>query len=221
MGICGCGRECYEVNLRQVEPGVMFASLADGSSDISVNTVTLPYTHTSYWDEYGDQIDDISISMEKSNTMGLTVPSYVEIDKIEDLQKNTNNIGEKLDWKIVGIDPGSGEMQIIMNKVVPQYGLDEWTVVESSGPAMTAALAKAIDAKEPIVVALWEPHWAFIEWDLKYLEDPKNLFGDPDSLHTVARKGLKEDAPVAYKILEQHHWTQEDLGEVMVMIGSI
>lgn len=59
---------------------------------------------------------------------------------------------------------------------------------------------------------------AFIEWDLKYLKNPKNIFGEPDSLHAVARKGLKENALAAYKVLDQFHWTKKDMGKVMLMI---
>lgn len=150
--------------------------------------------------------------------MGLAVPSYVKINSIEDLKKDTNDIGEKLDWTITGIDPGAGEMQITKNTVMPKYGLNKWKLQASSGPAMTTALKKAIDSHDPIVVTLWEPHWAFLEWDLKYLEDPNNLYGEPDSLHAVARQGLEKDAPAAHKILKQFHWTAKDMGEVMVMI---
>ncbi len=210
----------YEINAQQVEAGAMFSGLASGSGDFSVGAVTLPNTHADYWDEFGDQIDDIGVTMEESVTMGLTVPSYVNIDSIEDMAENKNNIGDNTDWTIVGIDPGAGEMKITENDVMPGYGLDEWTLQSSSGPAMTAALKRAIESKEPVIVTLWEPHWAFIEWDLKYLEDPENYYGEPDSIHAVAREKLKEDAPAAYKILEQFQWESEDMGEVMSMIHN-
>ncbi|WP_174615158.1 glycine betaine ABC transporter substrate-binding protein [Virgibacillus ihumii] len=208
----------YDIELTQVTPGALFAGIADGSADMSVGAVTLPYTHESYWKKYGDQIDDIGITMKDSVTIGLAVPSYMKIDSLEDLTNNTNNIGKKLEKTIVGIDPGAGQMQLTKNKVMPGYNLDKWTLQATSAPAMTGALAGAIDDQKPIVVTLWEPHWAFIEWDLKYLKDPKNLFGEPDSLHAVARKGLKEDAPAAYKVLDQFHWTKQDMGKVMVKV---
>lgn len=208
----------YAVNLQQVEAGAMFSGIASGSSDFSVGAVTMPNTHADYWDEYGDQIDDIGITMENSVSMGLTVPSYVDIDSIEDMAENKDDIGEEVDWTIVGIDPGAGQMDITENDVMPGYGLGDWTLQSSSGPAMTAELKGAIDSNEPIIVTLWEPHWAFIEWNLKYLEDPENYYGEPDSIHAIAREGLKEDAPAAYKILDQFQWESEDMGEVMSMI---
>lgn len=208
----------YNIDIMQVEAGVMFSGIADGTGDFSVGAVTLPTTHKDYWEKYEDQVDDLGVTMDQSVTIGLAVPEYMDIDSLEDLEKNTNDIGDKLGRKIVGIDPGAGQMQITKNEVMPGYGLDKWELQSSSGAVMTAALKKAMDAHDPVVVTLWEPHWAFIEWDLKYLEDPKNLFGDPDSLHAIARKGLKEDAPAAHKMLKQFQWTSEDMGKVMVDI---
>lgn len=34
---------------------------------------------------------------------------------------------------------------------------------------------------------------------MKYLEDPDNVYGDREVIKTLARKGLKEDMPNAYK----------------------
>lgn len=208
----------YDIDLTQVEAGAMFSGLANGSGDISVGAVTLPTTHAEYWKEYKDQIDDLGVTMKGGTTIGLVVPSYVDIDSIEDLKKNKNNIGDELDWNIVGIDPGAGEMEVTKDEVMPGYGLDKWNLQSSSDSAMTAELKKAIDAHDPIIVTLWEPHWAFLEWDLKYLEDPEKLYGEAEDVHAVARQGLKKDAPAAYKVLKQFHWTADDMGEVMTEI---
>lgn len=210
----------YEIDLEQVEAGILFSGIADGSLDFSVGTATLPTTHKDYWDEYKDKIDDINISMDKSVTIGLAVPEYMDIDSLEDLRDNTNNVGDELDWKIVGIDPGAGEMEIAEQEVIPGYDLDDWNLESSSDAAMTAELKDAIENEEPVIVTLWEPHWAFIEWNLKYLEDPQNLFGEPNSLHAIGREGLEEDAPAAHKMLSQFEWTAEDMGEVMVDINN-
>lgn len=48
------------------------------------------------------------------------------------------------------------------------------------------------------------------------LEDPKGIYGgEGDQIYTVARKGLKEDAPRAYKVLEQYYETYDMLDEMM------
>ena len=56
----------------------------------------------------------------------------------------------------------------------------------------------------------------FSQYNLKYLEDPKGSFGGEESIHTIVRKGLKEDMPNAYKILNQFHWDVKDMESVML-----
>ncbi|MDR6998889.1 glycine betaine ABC transporter substrate-binding protein [Neobacillus niacini] len=123
-------------------------------------------------------------------------------------------VGDSVDYKIIGIDPGAGLMKASA-KALKDYGLDDWTLVEGSSAAMTAALKKAYDRKEPIIVTGWTPHWMFSKFDLKYLDDPKGSFGKDETIHTLARNGLKDDLPDAYKILDQFHWTPDDMGVVM------
>ena len=83
---------------------------------------------------------------------------------------------------------------------------------------MTAALKKAYDKEEPIIVTGWTPHWKFAEFDLKYLEDPKGTYGGEEQIRTIGRLGLADDLPEAHQILSQFNWSEEDMGEVMVAI---
>nr|WP_269135914.1 glycine betaine ABC transporter substrate-binding protein [Sporosarcina cyprini] len=130
---------------------------------------------------------------------------------------SSSSVGESVDYKITGIDPGAGIMEAT-DKAIEEYGLDKWTVTTGSGAAMTAALKKAYDKEEPIIVTGWTPHWKFAKFDLKYLDDPKGVYGGEEQIRTIARKGLKDDLPEAYEILSNFHWTEEDMGSVMVAI---
>jgi glycine betaine/proline transport system substrate-binding protein len=145
-------------------------------------------------------------------TFGLAACSGEKVDT------SSQSIGEQLDYKIVGIDPGAGLMKLTIDKVLPEYGLDNWEVVEGSGAAMTAALAKAYKKEEPIIITGWSPHWKFAEYDLKYLEDPKGIYGGAEDTHTIARLGLKDDHPDAHKLLDQFQWEPANLEAVMKLI---
>ncbi|HHY22082.1 MAG TPA: glycine/betaine ABC transporter [Bacilli bacterium] len=134
-----------------------------------------------------------------------------------DTSANVESVGQSVNYKITGIDPGAGIMEAT-DAAIEQYGLENWEVTTGSGAAMTAALKKAYDNEEPIIVTGWTPHWKFSKFDLKYLEDPKGVYGGEENIHTIARLGLKEEHPNAYKLLDQFNWTVEDMGEVMVMI---
>jgi glycine betaine/proline transport system substrate-binding protein len=130
----------------------------------------------------------------------------------------TNNsegsVGDSVDYKIIGIDPGAGLMKATA-KVIEDYTLEDWTLIEGSSAAMTAALKKAYDKEEPVIVTGWTPHWMFASYDLKYLEDPKGVFGEDENIHTIARNGLKDDHPEAYQVLDQFVWTPDDMNVVM------
>lgn len=64
----------------------------------------------------------------------------------------------------------------------------------------------------------WSPHWIFSRWDLKYLADPKGIYGTKEEIHTIVRQGLREDMPEVYAILKNFNWTPEDMSEVLLMI---
>lgn len=120
--------------------------------------------------------------------------------------------------EIVGIEPGSGTMNIAQ-EAVESYDLD-LELTPSSEPAMITELQNAIENEEPIVVTLWQPHWMFSEYDLKFLEDPKETLGASENIHTMVRKGLDKDQPSAYDLLNNFYWEVEDMNEVMAKFGQ-
>lgn len=119
---------------------------------------------------------------------------------------------------ITGIDAGAGVMSAT-EEAIAEYELDI-ELMPSSGAAMTAALHSAIENEEWIVVTGWTPHWKFAAYDLKYLEDPKGVFGGSENIHTIVRKGLENDKPEAYAVLDNFYWTSDNMGEVMVDIAQ-
>lgn len=131
--------------------------------------------------------------------------------------ESASGFGSEVNYEIIGIEPGAGVVKAAESSV-DEYGLDGWEVVTSSSGAMATALREAIDKEEPIIVTGWSPHWKFEEYDLKYLEDPKGVFGDAETIETMVRQGLEEDLPNAYKMLEQFEWTTEDMEAVMLEI---
>lgn len=129
----------------------------------------------------------------------------------------SKSVAESVDYKITGIDPGAGIMEAT-ERAIEEYELTDWDLVSGSGAAMTAALKKAYDKEEPIIITGWTPHWKFAEFDLKYLEDPKGTYGGEEQIRTIGRLGLADDLPEAHQILSQFNWSEEDMGTVMVAI---
>ncbi len=201
----------YDVELTQADPGVIYGALASGDQDAFMDA-WLPHTHEPYWDKLGDQLDDLGPNFAFGIT-GLVVPTYVKIDSIPEL----NKIADELDGKITGIGTGAGITRNT-NIAIEEYDLD-LVQVNSSGPAMTAALKNAVDSGEPIVVTGWKPHWKFGRYDLKVLDDPKGVY-PIDACKTIARKGFREEMPEAAQFLMNFNLREADLLALMLQIDD-
>jgi glycine betaine/proline transport system substrate-binding protein len=201
----------YNVKTVAVDAGPLYAGLARGDIDFTT-TAWLPFTHKMYWEEYGDRLDYVQENIPGDARIGLVVPQYVTIDSIEEM----NSVADKFDGKIIGIEPGAGIMQATEDAIV-EYDLD-YELVASSSAGMAAELRSAYKDEEWIVVTGWAPHWKFGRFDLKFLDDPKGVYGEAEDIVTVARSGLKTEDPEAYAILERFQWSAADIAEVMTSI---
>ncbi|MDW7747115.1 glycine betaine ABC transporter substrate-binding protein [Halomonas sp.] len=199
----------YEVEMTSLSAAAMWQAVATGDADAIV-AAWLPTTHADYLERVGDEVVDLGPNLDGTK-LGLVVPAYSEVDSIAEL----NDHADSFNGEIIGIDPGAGLMGLT-EEVVDTYDLD-LALRSGSGATMTAALQSAIQNEEDVVVTGWTPHWKFARWDLKYLEDPENVYGGAEQIHTIARQGLEEEMPEAYAILDAFEWTPEQMGEVMLM----
>ncbi|WEG12061.1 glycine betaine ABC transporter substrate-binding protein [Pullulanibacillus sp. KACC 23026] len=136
-----------------------------------------------------------------------------------DSKSSSSSLGKEVNYTITGIDAGAGEMKMAQD-AIDQYGLSNWTLQSGSDATMTAALTKAIKEKKPIIITGWSPHWMFAKYKLKYLKDPKGVFGKSEEIHTVVTKGFVSEHPNAAKILKQFNWTPDQMGSVMLDISN-
>lgn len=199
----------YNVELKALSAAAMFQAVAFGDADGMVGA-WLPTTHEDYMAKVGPKVEDLGVNLEGTK-LGLVVPAYSKLESIEDITSHADEIDER----IVGIEPGAG-LTRLTEQVLEDYDLEDIDLTTGSGATMTAALSNAIKGERDIVVTGWTPHWMFARWDLKYLEDPKGVYGGAEEIHTLARKGLKEDMPEVYAILDNFAWTPADMGEVML-----
>ncbi|MCP1662076.1 glycine betaine/proline transport system substrate-binding protein [Methanocalculus sp. AMF5] len=201
----------YRVTLVAVDAGPLYAGLARGDIDFTT-TAWLPHTHSMYWEEYGDRLDYVQDNIPGDARIGLVVPQYVTIDSIEEM----NEAADNFEGNIIGIEPGAGIMSATEDAIV-EYDLD-YELVASSSAGMAAELRSAYGREEWIVVTGWAPHWKFGRFDLKFLDDPKGVYGEAEDVVTIARQNLATDDPEAYAILERFEWTAVDIAEVMTSI---
>ena len=118
--------------------------------------------------------------------IGWVVPAFSPLTSIEDLKTRAAEV----DGKVIGIDPGAGVMKS-SEAAIKAYGLPV-RLVDGSDATMTSALKNAIRQRKDVVVTGWTPHWMFARYELKYLTDPKKVFGEDESVNTIVRKGKQK-----------------------------
>ncbi|MGW2865421.1 ABC transporter permease/substrate binding protein [Streptomyces sp. NPDC001205] len=209
-------RRGFTVDARQYEAGALYTGMAGGQIDFETDS-WLPTTHAQYWAKYKDKLEDMG-SWYGPTSLELSVPSYVkDVNTLDDLKGK----GSEFQNRIVGIEPSAGETGILKDKILKEYGLDgEYKVVDGSTPGMLAELKRAYAKKEPIVVPLWSPHWAYNTYDLKKLKDPKGVWGKGDGVHTLARKGFASDNAKVGAWLKNFHMDEKQLTSLEAKIQS-
>lgn len=180
-------KEGYDVKLKNAAVDLLFASMSQGDVDVYMD-VWMPVTHKEKVAKFKNKIEYLGTNYDKAK-LGLVVPSYVTINSVSELEAHK----DKFDSKIIGIEKGAG-MTAKTEKLIKEYNLD-FKQINSSTVAMLSEVKKAISKKEWIVFCGWAPHWMFSRFDLKFLVDAKNMYGDEEKIMTYSRKGLKEDDP--------------------------
>ncbi len=169
-------------------------------------------------ESYDEKIEKTGTVLEDGAISGLVVPAYtaelLNVTSISDL----NGHASVFDNKIVGIDPGAGITELT-KKAVAEYGLS-LSFVTSSEAAMLAALDTAYKSGDHIVVTLWDPHWVTGMYDLVYLDDPKLVYGEAESIESWARPGMKAEDPTLAKIMEQYSFEIDEFSGLLAYIES-
>jgi len=202
----------YPVQLVPVATGIMWQGVARGDLDATLSA-WLPVTQGAYWDQFKDKVVDLGTNFPGAK-IGLVVPDYVSAKSISDLNAEKAAFG----GRIVGIDAGAGVMRKT-DEAVKQYGLN-YNVMPSSGSAMTAELARSIGTKKPVIVTGWTPHWMFAKYKLRFLDDPKSVYGAAEHVDNVANPGLEKKAPQVESFLKKFQWKPGEIDGVMLAIQN-
>jgi glycine betaine/proline transport system substrate-binding protein len=216
------GHKCI---IKRMSVTDMYEAITKGSQDAML-AAWLP-GQTTYYEKFKDRFVDLGPNLE-GGRLGLVVPqvsstwllsqdgqhteAYMKIDSIEEIKDHY----DEFQGKIIGIESDSGMMTIMREKLIPAYGLEDFELIPGTEVSMTAELANAIKKRKWIVVLGWTPHWKFGRWKLKFLEDPKNIWGGGENIHTLVRKGLKEDMPDVYKFLDNFKWSPDHMEQLLL-----
>ena len=200
------------VKLVLADIGIQFQALANGNIDL-IPMVWLPSTHKAFYDKYSDKLEDLGVLYE--GRIGMAVPTSIaasEIASIEDLNKP--DVREKLGGKILTSEVGNGQYKLT-EKAIELYRLDGYKMVASSESGMLSELDRNLKRDKWSLVNAWSPHWMFSKWSLRYLDDPKKIFGGAEQIHAVARKGFSAEHPDVARFFAHFNIPQADLERLM------
>lgn len=193
----------YKVILKLTEVEDAYQEVADGQADFFADA-WLPETHKQYMEKHTGNIEQIGITYPEART-GLVVPEYSTLQTIGDL--------ENYPHPVIGIDEGAGVMQKTQ-LAIQKYSLAN-QLLSFSEEEMIEQLEDSIKRRKEIVVTGWEPHWIFARYEVRFLEDPDNIFGENETIYTIGRSGLEEDHPFAMRFFERMQLTENQLNTLV------
>lgn len=199
-----------KVSLIPVSVAAMYSGVAENEGDFML-TAWLPTTHSHYLKKVHGKVEDLGVHLEGTR-IGWVVPSYSKAHQISDLE----HYSKLFQNKIIGIEPGAGIMEK-SEKAISIYGLKNYKLISGSEPAMITELKSALENHREIVITGWKPHWKFSRYSLRFLEDPKKVFGETEKIHVLTRKGFSSDYPHIAKFLKNFYWEVEEMEELMEM----
>lgn len=187
----------YSAEGIQVPASELFKAVAEGNVD-GTFAPWLPVSGEAFLKKYGKDLENIGPNMYGCR-YGLIVPDYVTIDCIEDMKQHDKEFGNR----IYSIERKTfiGAMAA---DIVKQYRMDGFTVDFGNEDTMLAVLDKCYKNKQWIAITGWQPHWKFGAYELKFLEDPKEIMGKEEYTGTLIRKGLEAEDPELYSILKNY-----------------
>jgi len=199
------------VQLVALSAGPMYQGVKSGDLDAML-TAWLPITHKSYYNKVWPDVLNLGPNL-RGTKLGLVVPSYVkDVNSIEDLKKHADEFG----GKIYGVGAGAGINEDTL-KAIKKYGLNNMQLVKSSTAGMAASLKRAVQKKEPVVVTGWSPLWIWGKFDLKYLKDPKKIYGQAGYVATIASRELPDKNPAVYDFLDAFKLKLSQLNAIEAM----
>jgi glycine betaine/proline transport system substrate-binding protein len=202
----------YTVKIQSLDLAAGFTGMSRGDVDAYMDA-WLPTTHAPYVDPYKDKFT-ILPPFFSNDRLVLAVPNFVDATTISDVAKNPSQFKNR----IVGIEPGAGEMKLLQSKVMPAYGMTNMNLAAGSTPAMLAELQRDISSHTPVVVALWTPHWAFAQMPIHALTDDKKAFPDTEGSQIVVTNKYAEANPQVVSWFRNTKLTDDQLSSLMADI---
>jgi glycine betaine/proline transport system substrate-binding protein len=196
----------YQVILKLTDVESAYQEIASGESDIFADA-WLPETHKNYMEAHNGKIEKLGIIYPEART-GFVVPEYSNLQMISDLTNYSH--------PVIGIDEGAGVMQKA-RLAIEKYSLKNH-LNSLSEDEMIKQLEDSIKRRKEIVITGWEPHWIFARYEVRFLDDPDNIFGEKENIFAVGTMGIVEKHPMAVRFFERMQLTENQLNRLVYQV---
>jgi len=196
-----------QVTIKTSDLDSVYSSVAKGDLD-AFQDVWLP-NQRDLLSSVEDDVEQLSYSYQGQTEQGLAVPSYMNTTSLNQLNDSEADL-------ILGIEPGSVVMGVVYDEVMPTYRLKQ-KLVEASTEGMLTEVERLYNDREEFALVAWSPHWMNQRYDLRYLEDPNDAFGelnDPARITTIVNKNLSENEPAAYAFMDALIFNEDELNDL-------
>ncbi|MEJ2042094.1 MAG: choline ABC transporter substrate-binding protein [Reinekea sp.] len=148
----------------------------------------------------------------------LAVPKYVYDAGVNDFA-DIAKFADKFKDKIYGIEPGNDGNRLIQDMIdTNAFGLEGFSLVESSEAGMLSQVSRAVKRNNFIVFLGWAPHPMNANIDMAYLSGGDEYFG-PNyggaNVFTNVRKGYVDECPNVGQLLTNLQFTLPMENEIM------
>ncbi len=204
-------KQGYHVIIQKASTDMIMASMNNEDTDLFMG-VWLPHTHAKKLAKFPG-LTKLGTNYDNGR-IGLVVPEYVPIHSIEELNQYQNQFSHR----IIGIEKGAG-LTTGTDKAIVDYNLD-YKQINSSTIAMITELQNAIQRNEWVVVTGWQPHWMFGKMKLKFLDDPKKIYGEAEEIKTYSRKSFAQDHPELATFFSKLHFDDETMNDLLMKMET-
>jgi glycine betaine/proline transport system substrate-binding protein len=185
----------HTVEVTQGSHAQIFPKLGASEVDVFV-AAWLPHGHAVYWDRYKDAAEQLAVLYEGARFFWM-VPSYVPesaVAGVDDLKKP--EVLAQMDREIPGTGADSGLM-IQSAKMMSAYGLDAAGYLLQPGPhtRWIEHYEQATRDARWFVMPLWKPQYINKVGNMRPIDEPKGILGEPNNGTLVASKDWVARAP--------------------------
>ncbi|MHA6491768.1 choline ABC transporter substrate-binding protein [Pseudomonas borbori] len=209
----------YKAQTQTLAVPIIFAGLQKGQVDVFLGN-WMPAQQSNYDKFVATGAVDKVVENLSGTEYTLAVPTYAfdaGVKTFADLDQHA----DAFDRKIYGIASGAPANEFIKQMIAAdEFGLKDWTLVESSEQAMLVQVGRAVKRERFVAFLGWTPHPMNVQYDMRYLKGGEKYFGESGSVNTLLRKGYSTQCPNVGKLLSNLTFTQDMENAIMDQVLS-